>query len=232
MSVFRKKSAVPEEQALLAAMDDMRERPKHEPGIEDATGEPSPAPSDDLDHASDGDEEAGVPSPFLDFGSIQVPAVDGMQVRAELDGDDVVAVTVVLDDTLLQLQAFAAPRSESLWDEVRQDIAEGIRGGQGKAREADGPFGRELQAVVVVVDPSGATTSQEARFIGRDGDRWFLRGVVTGAGIADADRADAVHRVFAEVVVIRGGQAAAPRDPLPLHLPDDARMSTEQGSDR
>ena len=44
MSLFRKKSEVPEEQALLAAMDDMRKRPKHEPGIEDVR-EPDDRPS-------------------------------------------------------------------------------------------------------------------------------------------------------------------------------------------
>ncbi len=91
----------------------------------------------------------------LDFGSLRVPAVDGMQVRAELDDQQqVVGVAVMLEETMLQLQAFAAPKSESLWDEVRQEIAEGIRGGQGKAREVDGPFGRELQAEVVVTDES------------------------------------------------------------------------------
>ena len=109
-------------------------------------------------------------APTLDFGSLLIPAVDGMQVRAELDDrEQVVGVAVMLEETMLQIQAFAAPKSESLWDEVRQEIAEGIRGGQGKAREVDGPFGRELQAEVVVTDESGATSRQPVRFIGIDG---------------------------------------------------------------
>ena len=151
-----------------------------------------------------------------------------MQVRAEMDEtENVVAVSVLLDDTMLQMQAFAAPRSEQLWDEVRQEIAEGIRGSQGKAREADGPFGRELQAEVVLDDGSGSTSRQPARFIGMDGDRWFLRGVVTGSGASDVARAKAVEEVFAEVEVERGDFAAAPRDLLPLRVPEDPTLVSE-----
>jgi hypothetical protein len=224
MSLFRKKSAIPEEQALLAAMDDMRDRPPVVPGTEDVHD-----PSDEADGGeTDADDGAGDGVTRLDFGAVKVPAVDGMQIRAEMDDQEqVVAVSVMLDDTVLQLQAFAAPKSEDLWDEVRQEIAEGIRGGQGKAREADGPFGRELHAEVVVTDESGKTLRQPARFIGTDGPRWFLRGVITGAGATDLPRAEAVEQVFSGVVVERGTHAAAPRTPLPLTLPDDPSLKPQ-----
>ena len=235
MSLFRKKSDIPEEQALLAAMDDMRNRPKSHPGIEDVR---EPRDADDLgaDAEADSDEaSAGSRSgleaeggPTLDFGSLKVPAVEGMQLRVEMDEEETpIAVAVMLDDTVLQMQAFAAPRKEALWDEVRQEIAEGIRGSQGKARETDGPFGRELQAEVVVADESGTTARQPARFIGIDGERWFLRGVVTGAGAADPAKADAVEAIFAAVVVERGDHAAAPRHPLELSIPDDPALVSE-----
>lgn len=214
MSLFRRKQLTPEEQAFQQAL-----------------GEPF-----DPEDEQEDEQEAEVPvapeevvpddgRPRLDFGAVKVPAVDGMQVRAELDGEQVVAVSVMLDETALQLQAFAAPRSEALWDEVRQEIAEGIRGSQGRAREADGPFGRELQAEVVVSDGSGTTTRQPARFVGIDGDRWFLRGVITGRGATDPARATGVEEVFGGVVVVRGTHAAAPRDALPLRLPEDERLS-------
>jgi hypothetical protein len=223
MSLFRKKAAVPEEQALLAAMDDLRERPKAEPGTEDARDL-----SDAADDTADADSVDSDGVTRLDFGAVRVPAVDGMQVRAEIDDDEqVVAVSVMLDDTVLQLQAFAAPKSENLWDEVRQEIAEGIRGNQGKAREADGPFGRELHAEVVVTDESGKTLRQPARFIGIDGPRWFLRGVITGAGANEQPKAEAVEQVFAGVQVERGDHAAAPRAPLPLSLPDDPSLTPQ-----
>jgi hypothetical protein len=226
MSVFRKKSDVPEEQALLAAMDDIRKRPPSEPGTEQADD----ADADLADGAGDvsqGDQPGSdrAAGPLLDFGSLKVPAIDGMQLRVEMDEqENPIAVSVLIDETVLQLQAFAAPKTEPLWEEVRQEIAEGIRGGQGKAMEADGPYGRELHAEVVISDPSGSTTRQAARFIGVDGERWFLRGVVTGAGATEPAMAEAVLTIFGGVEVERGTQAAAPRDPLPITIPDDPAL--------
>ena len=164
----------------------------------------------------------------IDFGAILVPAVEGMQIRVETDGDTVVAVGVMLHETAMQLQAFAAPRGEGIWDEVRQEIAEGIRGSRGKARETDGPFGRELRADVVVASPEGAAGRQPVRFIGVDGPRWFLRGLISGAGGADPERAKAVEDVFERVVVRRGEHAAAPREQLPLQLPEDPGLVSEE----
>lgn len=218
MSLFRRKQQTPEEQAFQQALGE-----PFDPDDEEVDEQVDEQGEDVVAPAVDGDSEDG--RPRLDFGAVKVPAVDGMQVRAELDGEQVVAVSVMLDETALQMQVFAAPRSEALWDEVRQEIAEGIRGSQGRARETDGPFGRELQAEVVVSDGSGTTMRQPARFVGIDGDRWFLRGVITGPGATDPSRAEGVEGVFGGVVVVRGTQAAAPRDPLPLRLPEDERLS-------
>ncbi|MFL6180274.1 MAG: DUF3710 domain-containing protein [Actinomycetes bacterium] len=237
MALFRKKSDIPEEQALLAAMDDMRKRPKAEPGIEDVRDigdhdEHGVATDDETADGKTADDvgpgRGDSAGPLLDFGSLKIPGVQGMQLRVEIDEqENPVAVSVMLDDTVLQLQAFAAPRSEQLWDEVRQEIAEGIRGGQGKARETDGPFGRELQAEVVLTDADGKSLRQPARFIGVDGERWFLRGVVTGAGATEPERAGPVEQIFAGVEVDRGEHAAAPRDPLQITMPDDPALSSE-----
>jgi hypothetical protein len=236
MSLFRKKSDIPEEQALLSAMDDMRNRPKDEPGIEDVRDlrdedlEETDEDNDQSDENRPGDpgRAGGSAGPVLDFGSLKVPAVQGMQLQVEIDEqENPVAVSVMLDETVLQLQAFAAPKTEQLWDDVRQEIAEGIRGSQGKARETDGPFGRELQAEVVLTDGEGKTVRQPARFIGVDGERWFLRGVVTGPGATEPARAERVEQIFAGVEVDRGQHAAAPRDPLKITMPDDPSLRSE-----
>jgi hypothetical protein len=222
MSLFRKKSPTPEEQAFQAAISEQFDRKDDVTDDDEGEQQDAVAPA-----AEETDDGAG---PRLDFGALKVPAVEGMQVRAELDDDqNVVGVAVMVDESVLQLQAFAAPRSESLWDEVRQEIAEGIRGGQGRAREVEGPFGREIQAEVVVSEGGEASDRQPVRFIGRDGERWFLRGVVTGPGASDTSRAEGVEAIFRDVRVERGTHAAPPRDPLPLALPDDAALVPDEG---
>lgn len=223
MSLLRKKSATPEEQAFQAAISEQFDRADDgEEGVSDEDMSENALSENEPSRESDGGP------PTLDFGALRIPAVDGMQVRTELDDQEhVVGVAVMIDETMLQLQAFAAPRSEDLWDEIRQEIAEGIRGGQGKAREVDGPFGRELQAEVAVTDEAGGTSRQPVRFLGLDGDRWFLRGVVTGAGAGDPSRATAVEAIFAGIEVERGSHAAAPRHLLTLTLPTNSSLVAE-----
>ena len=48
-----------------------------------------------------------------------------------------------------------------------------------------------------------------------------MRGVVTGKGAVDPAAAEAIERIFADIVVVRGTEACAPRDLLPLRIPGE-----------
>ncbi|WP_022880325.1 DUF3710 domain-containing protein [Microbacterium sp. B19] len=81
------------------------------------------------------------------------------------------------------------------------------------------PLGPELLAEVpVVAGPDGAT-KRLARFVGVDGPRWFLRGVIGGAATSDVEAAAAVEDLFRSIVVVRGGSPMPPRDLIPLRMP-------------
>jgi len=157
----------------------------------------------------------------IDLGGLLVPGVDGMELRVDMDeqAGRVVAVTVVLGESALQLQPFAAPRREGIWAEVRAEIAAGITRSGGTADEVDGTFGRELRAAVPAELPNGRKALQPARFLGYDGPRWFLRGVLTGKAASDPAAAAALEQVFRDVAVRRGSGPMAPREPIELQLP-------------
>ncbi|TDE88928.1 DUF3710 domain-containing protein [Occultella glacieicola] len=157
----------------------------------------------------------------IDLGAIRLPKRAGSQVKMELDSKTrrVVAVRLMLDASSLQLQAFAAPRSEGLWEELRGEIRDQVVKQGGSADERSGPFGRELLARLPARLPDGRTGSRPARFIGVDGPRWFLRAVVSGKATVDAEAAAALEDILADVVVVRGTDARPPRDLLTLHLP-------------
>jgi Protein of unknown function (DUF3710) len=160
-------------------------------------------------------------SELIDLGAILVPPVEGMELRLELneeDGEHVVGVTVLLADSAVQVQAFAAPRSEGIWDEVRTEIASGITQQGGTADEADGAFGRELLTRVPGPGPDGKPGFQPARFLGIDGPRWFLRAVLSGAAV-DQAKAGPVEALVRSLVVVRGAEAMAPRELLSLRIP-------------
>jgi hypothetical protein len=161
----------------------------------------------------------------LDFGSLLVPVREGLDVQVNMAEDTGVWITVVRGDNALQLQAFAAPKTSGLWDEVRQEIAEEVAKSGGESQEAQGPFGAELRARV---RPSGAGRRHQlepVRFMGVDGPRWFLRGVISGPAARRPELARPFEDLFADVVVVRGEHPAPPRDLLEIRLPEEARRA-------
>jgi hypothetical protein len=157
----------------------------------------------------------------LDLGAVRIPGLVGMQLRMEMDqgGSRVVAVNLGFDGSALQVQAFAAPRTFGIWDELRAELAGSVTRQGGTVDEVQGPFGQELLARLPIRTPEGRSGHRPARFIGVDGPRWFLRGVLTGRAAVDPEAAAPIEAVLREVVVVRGDEARAPRDLLPLHLP-------------
>ncbi|HEY8719270.1 DUF3710 domain-containing protein [Pengzhenrongella sp.] len=157
----------------------------------------------------------------VDVGAIWLPGVQGMELRMEMDKttNQVTAVALNLNGSTMQVQAFAAPRTEGIWDEIREEIAESVVKQGGSADDLPGPFGRELLARLPVRTAEGRTGHRPARFIGHDGPRWFLRGVLTGKAAIDPEAARTLEDIFADIVVVRGDAARAPRDLLGLHVP-------------
>ena len=185
--------------------------------------EPEPRPDGPWDSTEIRDPAEG----RVDLGGLFVPGVDGMELRVEVAGDAIVAATVVLRDSAVQLQAFAAPKREGIWGEVREEIATGITQQGGVIDEVEGSLGWELRAQVPVQLPDGTGGFQVVRFIGVDGPRWFLRGVISGQGAVQPQAAGLLEQIFRDTVVVRGEGPMAPRDPIVLTLPQDAQMVTE-----
>lgn len=189
------------------------------------------APGDEhVGDAADEQERAGGPFDVedvpelggrVDLGALRVPARVGMQLRLEVEkkSQQIVAVTLGLEGSAVQLQVFAAPRTAGIWAELREEIAASVAKQGGTTETTTGRFGPELLTRLPVKAADGSTGLRPARFIGVDGPRWFLRGVVTGRAAVDAAAAAALEDVFADVVVVRGGEARAPRDVLMLQAP-------------
>ncbi|MCR2785627.1 MULTISPECIES: DUF3710 domain-containing protein [unclassified Microbacterium] len=179
------------------------------------------APEDRAEHGPFDESEANPVRPYIDLGGIKVLPREGLNLRLEVEEQTKRIVAVGLDyaDSTLQVQPFAAPRSAGLWDETREQIRQQIRQQGGRVEEREGPLGPELLAEVPVADTGGATGKRLARFVGVDGPRWFLRGVIGGAATSDADAAERVEDLFRSLVVVRGGTPMPPRDLIPLKMP-------------
>src|SRR5699024_7111468 len=79
-----------------------------------------------------------------------------------------------------------------------------------------------------VTSQDGRMGHRPARFIGVDGPRWFLRGVLSGRAAIDPDAAQELEELLADVVVVRGQEARPPRDVLTLQMPGKAGAQAEE----
>jgi hypothetical protein len=156
----------------------------------------------------------------VDLGGLLIPVAGGHELRVDLDpaSGTVVSITLATPTSLMQVAGFAAPRSAGIWAEIREEITESVTTGGGSAHVADGPYGAELRAMVPTETPGELAP---ARFLGVDGPRWFVRAMVQGQAATDPTADADLVAAFAQVVVVRGGDAMAVRDALPLRLPPD-----------
>ena len=167
--------------------------------------------------------------PYIDLGGVKVLPRADLHLRLEVEEATkrVVAVGLEYHGTTLQVQPFAAPRSSGLWHDIREQILEQLRKQGAKAKPANGPFGPEIFAEIPV-NQDGQQGWRLARFIGVDGPRWFLRGVIAGKGATDAEAANEVEELFRSIVVVRGTSPMPPRDLIPLSMPATASAAAQR----
>lgn len=164
-------------------------------------------------------------SQYVDFGSLRIPASENLQFRLEVEEATkrIVAITIDSGESSLQLQAFAAPKHEGLWHEIRSQIGQALLQQGAEVKEGIGTLGHEIASRQPISDDSGQIVGHKlARFVGVDGPRWFLRGVISGAALNDPIAAGEIESLFRHVVVNRGETPLPPRDLLPLTVPGGA----------
>jgi hypothetical protein len=191
--------------------------------FEPAPEEPKSAPADRETNGPLDESEANAVRPYVDLGGVKIVPRADLQLRLEVeDGTNrVVAVAMDYAGSTLQVQPFAAPRTSGLWAEIRDQIVDQIQKQGGTTRIADGPFGPEVLAQIPAT-VAGETGARLVRFVGVDGPRWFLRGVISGDAAVDPEAASHVEDLFRSVVVVRGNTPMPPRDLIPLHIPANA----------
>lgn len=182
------------------------------------------APADRAENGPFDDSEANAVRPYVDLGGVKIVPRADLQLRLEIEEGSKRVVAVGLDyaGSTLQVQPFAAPRTSGLWREIREQIVEQIHKQGGETRITDGPFGPEVLAKIPVTGPGQDGSVRLARFVGVDGPRWFLRGVIAGEGAVNAEAAEQVEDLFRSIVVVRGNTPMPPRDLIPLHMPASA----------
>ena len=99
---------------------------------------------------------------YIDLGGLLIKGNVDLELRLQIEEASSVVVAALLagEESGLELRAFAAPRFDAIWPDVRREIgAEAAKQG-GTATELDGEFGTELQVKVPVQMADGRTGQQ------------------------------------------------------------------------
>jgi hypothetical protein len=163
--------------------------------------------------------------PSIDFGAIQLPLRDDVVYKLEVEEatNKIVALTVEHNGSSLQLQAFSAPGSDGVWHEIRSTLEQSILTQNGRTEQVVGPLGPELNAQI----PNADGGFRLAKFIGVDGPKWFLRGVISGIALGDVLSMSHIIDIFRSVAVVRGNQPMPPKELLELTAPAGAQKSVK-----
>lgn len=169
------------------------------------------------------ESEVSSVKPYIDLGAIKLTPREGLNMRLEVEEGTgrVVAVALDFNGSTLQVQPFSASRSHGMWHEIRAQIADQIGNQGGTVTEFTGVLGPELLCKVPAL-ADGQQVFQDARFIGVDGPRWFLRGVMAGPAVTDVEQGKAMIELFRDLVVVRGQSPMPPGELLPMHVPAQA----------
>jgi hypothetical protein len=197
--------------------------------LEPATDEqPKSAPADRATAGPLDESEANAVRPYVDLGGVKILPRPDLQLRLDVEEGSKRVVAVGLDyaGSTLQVQPFAAPRNSGLWHEIRQQIIDQIHKQGGTTKVVVGNFGPEVLAEIPVAGQPGST--RLARFLGVDGPRWFLRGVIAGEAATNPEAAAKIEDLFRSIVVVRGTTPMPPRDLIPLHMPASGQQQPEQ----
>lgn len=176
--------------------------------------------SENFDRSESGpfdSEEVTVPEGYYDFGALLIPSnLTDVSIRLEVEEGTTrgIALTLELQESSLQLSLFSAPKSQSIWPEVMEQLSEGFQVQSATVERQAHAFGQSMR-VKQTVDG----VARDLRFIGVDGPRWFLRGVISGRAVDDLAEAAFLESIVRAAIIRRGDEAMPPRELIALSLP-------------
>ncbi len=171
------------------------------------------------------------PKDYVDLGALYVPRIPGMQLRAQVDAKNkrvVNRIVLVIGASGITISVAAAPKSGGAWEELREQILQGLTEQGAHTKEVSGPYGIEIHADVPVNLPNGSKATSPLNIIGVEGARWLARIDLHGQAVSDARARKACEAVIDQLIVNRGSEPRARLEVLSLKLP--AGVAKEENS--
>jgi len=141
---------------------------------------------------------------MLAYGKSKSAPIDRVSA-GPFDSSEVIEIKPLVDFGALQIP-------------IREDVTLKLEVEEASSRIVAGP---ELNAQI----PTRDGGFRLAKFIGVDGPKWFLRGVISGLALADTLAMTYMIDIFRSVVVMRGTSPMPPKELLQLVAPAAAKKA-------
>lgn len=159
---------------------------------------------------------------YLDLGALKIPLIGQPEIRMNIDQAtmQIVGISIVINRSIAEVQVFARAKDEPLWPQVRADLESALTEQAIDFEISVGVFGYEVSAVMPLQDIDGNNVLQSVRFIGIDGERWFLRASISGSAAVSEPDISLMNRILGGVIVDRGSHPMAPGELITCDLPE------------
>lgn len=167
---------------------------------------------------------------YLDFGSLLIPMETGLDVSVSIDpaNGKIASVSLIYLNSIATVELFAAAKEQDSWSETRYEIAGKLEETKVVPKIVSGFFGAEIHAVMPVYDQLGNANIQAIRFLGVNGDRWFIRVAISGLAASEQNVATELDSILSKLVINRGMEAMPPGVRLPLEFPSNGAEIQEK----
>lgn len=189
---------------------------------QDSVERPEPATDGPIDIA-DAESVEGM----LDLGVLHLPRESGVRVQFTINRAtrSAIGALVQMVGSSVTLTVLAAPKSDTLWPDMRDELVESITSGGGTASFREGPFGPEVEALIPKPE---VNETRHVRLVGVDGPRWMLRAEIVGQAVTDSEARESVYDYLRRVVVDRGSDPHPVRDVIELTMPESAQIRVDE----
>lgn len=164
---------------------------------------------------------------MLDLGVLHLPRESGVRVQFTINRAtrSAIGALVQMVGSSVTLTVLAAPKSDTLWPDMRDELVESISSGGGTASFREGPFGPEVEALIPKPE---VNETRHVRLVGVDGPRWMLRAEIVGQAVTDSEARQTVYDYLRRVVVDRGSDPHPVRDVIELTMPESAQLRVDE----
>ncbi|MCS4484433.1 DUF3710 domain-containing protein [Gleimia sp. 6138-11-ORH1] len=167
-----------------------------------------------------------VPANYLDFGTLKIPVITGLQIQPVLSPDrqSIERLNLLFANSVVQILVIATPKSGNVAADLLKETAQAFKQQGADVKQAKGRWGKELQIAVPVTGNNGKKGITPLRVFFVEGNRWALRIDMMGTVAVEDEVYRQAATLIDNLIVERDKEPRAPLSLIRLNIPRDVEI--------